>query len=356
MAIVSDSTTGQGSREGPLLEARKLVTVLFCDLEGSTQLGELLDIEHLRALLLEYFEAMAAVVDEWGGSVEKYIGDAILAVFGVPTAHEDDAARALRAGLEMHDRLAEINPSLKDRYGVELSMSIRVNTGEVLSSADADSVVGGDVFNVAARLEGVAESGTVVLSERTHHAIEGSFEFAFLGEFALKGKSESERVWRVLGPHFGVERPFETELVGRVAELGMLDALLEQAIGGGSPRLVIIVGETGIGKSRLVREFVSNSSGQVTTLLGRCLPDRDNQDQLASIVATSRAKVRDASETDIEWNTLKVRIIAARSATHARNALSVTFGSFTLNTEEKSPLPSPTIASVIITAHRFPSS
>ncbi len=272
MTIVSDSTTGQGSGEGPLLEARKLVTVLFCDLEGSTQLGELLDIEQLRALLLEYFGAMAAVVDEWGGSVEKYIGDAILAVFGVPTAHEDDAARALRAGLDMHDRLAEINPSLKDRYGVELSMSIGVNTGEVLSSADADSVVGGDVFNVAARLEGVAESGTVVLSERTHHAIEGSFEFAFLGEFALKGKSESERVWRVLKPHFGVERPFETELVGRVAELRMLDALLEQAIGGGSPRLVIIVGETGIGKSRLVREFVSNSSGQVTTLLGRCLP------------------------------------------------------------------------------------
>ncbi len=269
---MSDSSNRHGFQGDPPHEARKLVTVLFCDLEGSTQLGELLDIESLRALLLEYFDSMAAVVDEWGGSVEKYIGDAVLAVFGVPTTHEDDAVRALRAGLDMHDRLAEINPSLKDRYGIELSMRIGVNTGEVLAATDADAVVGGDLFNVAARLEGVAEPGTVVVTERTHHATESSFEFASLGKFALKGKSEPQAVWRVLARHLGVERPFETEMVGRVAELGMLDALMEQAIGGGRPRLVIIVGEAGVGKSRLVREFVSQESGQVRTLFGRCLP------------------------------------------------------------------------------------
>lgn len=268
---MGNTTSRHQSQADPPHEARKLVTVLFSDLEGSTQLGELLDIEPLRALLTEYFDAMAAVVDEWGGLVEKYIGDAVVAVFGVPTTHEDDAVRALRAGLEMQDRLAEINPTLKDRYGVELVMRIGVNTGEVLASTDTDAVLAGDVFNVAARLEGVAEPGTVVVGERTYHATESSFEFASLGELALRGKSEPQAVWQVAGRRLGIERSFETEMVGRTAELGMLDALMEQAISGGGPRLVTIVGDTGIGKSRLVREFVSQEAGRVRSLLGRCL-------------------------------------------------------------------------------------
>jgi class 3 adenylate cyclase/tetratricopeptide (TPR) repeat protein len=269
---MTDSGNRPGSQRETSHEDRKLVTVLFCDIEGSTELGEALDIESLRALLLEFFDAMAAVVDKWGGSVEKYIGDAIVAVFGVVIAHEDDGVRAIRAGLEMQDRLAEINPAFKDRYGIELAVRIGVNTGEVLASTAADALLGGDVFNVAARLEAVAEPGAVVVGERTHNVAQGSFEFESLGDFSLKGKSEPQTAWRALAPLLTVERSFETEMVGRAAELGMLDALMKQAIGGAMPRLVTIIGEAGIGKSRLIREFVSKGSAQMRTLIGRCLP------------------------------------------------------------------------------------
>jgi class 3 adenylate cyclase/tetratricopeptide (TPR) repeat protein len=269
---MSGSSDGHGSRQDTPHEARKLVTVLFSDLEGSTQLGEQLDTELLRALLTEYFEAMAAVVAEWGGTVEKYIGDAVLAVFGIPATREDDAVRAIRAGLEMQERLAEINPSLQERYGVQLTMRIGVNTGEVIASSGADALLAGDVLNVASRLEGVAEPGTVVVGERTHRATEDSFEFSSLGEVALKGKAKPLAVWRATTPRVGAERTVKTEMVGRSAELGMLDALMDQATGGAGPRLVVVVGEAGIGKSRLVQEFVSRQAGAVRTLLGRCLP------------------------------------------------------------------------------------
>ena len=269
---MSDSGNRRGPNRNLPYEDRKLVTVLFCDIEGSTELGELLDIESLRALLLEFFDAMAGVVDKWGGSVEKYIGDAVVAVFGVVLAHEDDDVRAIRAGLDMQDRLAEINPAFKDRYGVELAVRIGVNTGEVLASTGANAVLAGDVFNVAARLEAIAEPGAVVVGERTHNIAQSSFEFEPLGDFSLKGKSEPQTAWRALAPLLVVERNFETEMVGRAAELGMLDALMEQAIGGAMPRLVTILGEAGIGKSRLIREFVSKRSDQVRTLIGRCLP------------------------------------------------------------------------------------
>jgi len=253
-------------------EARKLVTVLFSDLEGSTQLGEQLDTELLRALLTEYFDAMAEVVAEWGGTVEKYIGDAVLAVFGIPDTHEDDAIRAVRAGLEMQERLAEINPSLVQRYSAELAMRIGINTGEVIASTGAEALLAGDVFNVASRLEGVAETGTVVVGERTHRATESSFEFGAMGEFALRGKSEPQAVWRVVSPRIEADRTFGTAMVGRAAELGMLDALMEQAIGGQTPRLVVVAGEAGIGKSRLVGEFVAAQEGSARALVSRCLP------------------------------------------------------------------------------------
>ena len=268
------STCGQRLIAEQAHEARKLVTVLFSDLEGSTQLGEQLDPEALRALLTEYFEAMSEVVREWGGSVEKFIGDAVVALFGIPTIHEDDANRALRAGLEMQVRLTEINPALKDRYGVDLVMRIGVNTGDVLASTDADAVLAGDVFNVAARLEGVAAPGTVVAGERTYRAAERLFEFEALGEFELKGKSEPQSVWRAIEPYLSA-RPagVEIEMVGRTAELGMLGALMDQAVSEGRPRLVVVVGEPGIGKSRLVSEFVSGDEGDLReALYGRCLP------------------------------------------------------------------------------------
>ena len=253
-------------------EDRRLVTVLFADLEDSTGLGEKLDIESLRALLTDYFEAMAEVVVGLGGTVQKYIGDAVVAVFGVSTAHEDDAARAARAATDMHRRLSELNPLLKERYDVELAMRVGINTGEVLTSRDAETVLAGDVFNVAARLEGHAEPGTTVAGERTRDAAQSWFEFEPLGEVDIRGKAEPQAVWKVGDPRGPEHRLLETVMVGREAELSMLMALMDQAISGGRPKLVVLLGEAGIGKSRLASEFLNGVSDSTRTLVGRCLP------------------------------------------------------------------------------------
>src|SRR5205085_5597899 len=151
-------------------EERKLVTVLFADVTGSTALGERLDPERLRSLLSAYFSAMSAVIESWGGTVEKFIGDAIMAAFGVPVVREDDAERALRAALDMMDRLEVLNRDFEQRHRVTLQIRIGVNTGEVIVPVGipmGQMIVAGDAVNVAARLEQVAEPGTILAGERT---------------------------------------------------------------------------------------------------------------------------------------------------------------------------------------------
>src|ERR671931_2155505 len=157
-------------------EERKLVTVLFADLTGSTALGEQLDPERLRTLLSEYFGAMASVIESQGGVVEKFIGDAVMAVFGIPAAHEDDAERALRAALAMQARLTELNAEIAERHGVQLAMRIGVNSGEVIAGTGGDQfLVTGDAVNVAARLQQTAKPRTVVAGERTYMAARRTF-------------------------------------------------------------------------------------------------------------------------------------------------------------------------------------
>src|SRR3989442_8806302 len=147
-------------------EERKVVTILFADVIGSTQLGEQLDPERLRALLGTYFAAMASIITSWGGSVEKYIGDAVMAVFGIPVIHEDDAERALRAALEMRERLNELNADFQRQHQVTLGVRIGVNTGEVIAPsgpAPDHGMVAGDAVNTAQRLEAAAEPGEILV-------------------------------------------------------------------------------------------------------------------------------------------------------------------------------------------------
>ena len=264
-------TTDSEGKQKPSSEDRKLVTVLFADLVDSTGLGETLDIEPLRALLTDYFGAMSDVVQALGGSVEKYIGDAVVAIFGVPTTHEDDAARAVRAAADMHRRVEEINPGLKERYGVELSMRVGINTGEVLTSDDT-TVLAGDVFNVAARLEGHAEPGSTVVGQRTRDAASSFFEFDSLGDIEIRGKAEPQEVWKAGEPLTSQRQSTDSTMVGREAELAMLGALMDQAISGGRPKLVVLLGEAGIGKTRLAGEFLSGVPHKARALVGRCLP------------------------------------------------------------------------------------
>jgi class 3 adenylate cyclase len=261
-------------------EERKLVTVLFADLTGSTTLGEQLDPERLRVLLAEYFAAMAAVIDAWGGTVEKFVGDAVMAVFGIPVMHEDDAERALRAALDMQARLDVMNPDLAGRHGVELAMRVGVNTGEVIAGAGGDQLmVTGDAVNVAARLQQTAEPGEVVAGERTQLVTRGAFAFAPLEEKALKGKSLPVAAWRLLD-EVQLARPrgvpgISARLVGRGTELTLLETLYRRAVAERRPALVTILGQAGIGKTRLTEEFVARAtagSEGAAVYRGRCLP------------------------------------------------------------------------------------
>ena len=261
-------------------EERKLVTVLFADLTGSTALGEQLDPERLRALLSEYFGAMATVIESWGGVIEKFIGDAVMAVFGIPTAHEDDAERALQAALAMQARLTELNAEIAERHGVQLAMRIGVNSGEVIAGTGGDQfLVTGDAVNVAARLQQTAKPRTVVAGERTYMAARRTFLLEPLEERELRGKSLPVRAWRVVGAH-EVERPrgapgVAAALVGRERELDVLQTLYRSSVEYGRPSLLTILGQAGIGKSRLIHEFVTAAStgAQPPAIFrGRCLP------------------------------------------------------------------------------------
>ena len=238
---------------------RKTVTVLFCDLTGSTELGESVDPEALRELLAHYFERMKAIVERHGGTVEKFIGDAVMAVFGVPTAHEDDALRAVRAAAEMRDAVVEL----------ELQARIGVNTGTVVIGTE-ERLATGDAVNVAARLEQAAEPGDVLLGEPTLELVREAVEAEPITPLELKGKAEpvpAQRLLRILG---APERSHETPFVGRERELALVREAWERALGERRCELVTIVGDAGVGKSRLVAEALARI--EATTVRGRCLP------------------------------------------------------------------------------------
>ena len=261
-------------------EERKLATILFADVIGSTGLGDQLDPERLRQMLQDYFAAMSTVIEGWSGTVEKYIGDAILAVFGVPVAREDDPVRALHAATEMLATIERLNEGFEARHGVRLAVRIGVNTGEILAPAGARSggqfLVSGDPVNVASRLQEAAEPGSVLVGERTWTSARGLFEFGDAQELEVKGKREPVLARR-LGRRTADEARgvrFQAPMVGRERELGTLLGLLDEAVEAGEPRLVVVSGAAGIGKSRLLREFIgaaTDSQPDLVVLRGRCI-------------------------------------------------------------------------------------
>jgi len=239
-------------------EQRKTVTVLFCDLAGSTALVETLDPERLRALLARYFEQMKAIVERHGGSVEKFIGDAVMAVFGVPLLHEDDALRALRAALEMQEALPELG--LEGRIGVM--------TGEVVTGTE-ERLATGDAVNVAARLEQAARPGEVLLGHPTFVLVREAVEVEPVEPLVLKGKAEPVPAYRLL--RVGeVERRHGAVFVGRARELALIEETWSRVQAEQRCELITVVGEAGIGKSRLASELLTSVEAGVVH--GRCLP------------------------------------------------------------------------------------
>ncbi|HEU4979174.1 MAG TPA: adenylate/guanylate cyclase domain-containing protein [Solirubrobacteraceae bacterium] len=258
-------------------EARKVVTILFTDIAGSTSLGETLDPEALRGVLSRYFAEMQSVVERHGGTVEKFIGDAVMALFGVPVRHEDDALRAVRAAVEMRARLAELNDAFEASPGVRLAIRTGLNTGEVLAAAPGatQSLVVGDTVNTAARLEQAAGAGEILMGEETRRLVHDAVRAEPAGSLDLKGKAAPVRAWRVLdvipdAP--GWSRRLDAPLVGRDAELAQLEDAFARAAGGSGCRVVTLLGPAGVGKSRLTAEFVARLGPRATVLQGRCLP------------------------------------------------------------------------------------
>jgi class 3 adenylate cyclase/tetratricopeptide (TPR) repeat protein len=253
-------------------EVRKTVTVLFSDIAGSTSLGERLDPESLREVMGRYFDVMRAAVERHGGTVEKFIGDAVMAVFGLPQTHEDDALRAVRAALDMRRGLDALNAELDRDYGVTIANRTGVNTGEVVTDEAAGNqrLATGDAVNVAARLEQAAPAMETLLGALTHALVRDAVETEPVAPLELKGKAERVPAHRLLGLA-PAPRISSAPLVGRDGPLALLREQVELARAAGGARLVTVLGEAGVGKSRLLREF-TGELGAATLIQGRCLP------------------------------------------------------------------------------------
>ena len=261
--------------EAPTQEVRKTVTVVFSDLKGSTTLGEQLDTEALREVLNVYFNEMRAVLERHGGTVEKYIGDAIMAVFGLPKLHEDDATRAVRAAFEMKQTLERVNEDLDRRWGVRLQNRTGVNTGVVVAGdvSTGQRLVTGDTVNTAARLEQAAPACEILIGDPTYRLVRDAVEVEPVEPLELKGKAERVPAYRLLSATLeeGVARRHDTPMVGRIKELEILMGALARAEDERRCHLVTVFGPAGVGKSRLLREFIARAGDRVVSLRGRCL-------------------------------------------------------------------------------------
>ncbi len=256
------------------------MTVLFVDVTGSTGLAERLDVEELREVMSAWFGAVRSVIEAQGGTVEKYIGDAVMAVFGVPVAHEDDPSRALRAALAVRDRLVELNDELAESHAIRIEVRTGINTGEAVATFNpgpGEGMVTGVAVNAAARLEQLAEPGQTLVAERTVRAAPG-FRFDDLGLLQLRGKEEHLHAFSLLGPEpDGASRGIpgvRAPLVGREQELDLLLSLQERVVAERRPQLVTIYGDPGVGKSRLVRELLERlalSPDPPRVYVGPCL-------------------------------------------------------------------------------------
>jgi class 3 adenylate cyclase len=318
-------------------EERRLVTLLFADLAGSTALGEQLDPEDVRAVQSDLVTLVEEEVERHGGIVEKFVGDAVLAVFGIPLAHENDAERALLAALAVRDRFPELAGRVLDRHGTDLGLRIGVNTGEVVAgraaAARGELMVSGDAVNVAARLQQHAVPGTVLVGARTRVAALRGIRFREAAPVAPKGRSEPVEVWEALEATSDPARRgldgLVAPLIGRDDELAILTAVASRAERERVPQLVTLYGPAGVGKSRLLAEFVDRL-GEARMLKGRCLPYGDGITYwpLAE-AAKGHAGIRDTDPPDDALAKLAAAVTAVLpgdEATHVVDALARTIG------------------------------
>jgi class 3 adenylate cyclase/tetratricopeptide (TPR) repeat protein len=261
----------------PQTEVRKTVTVLFIDVTGSTDLGERLDPEALRRVMGRFFDGVQAVVERHGGTVEKFIGDAVMAVFGVPVLHEDDALRALRAAADIRSELISLNKELERDFGVTIATRTGVNTGEIVAGdpSTGQRLATGDAVNTAARLEQAAQPGEILIGDQTHRLARVAVVAEPLEQpLVLKGKEHPVPAYRlieVLPDVEAIERHLDSPMVGRDDELELLEGAFRRSARERTGLLFTVLGSAGVGKSRLVQEFFGAVGDNGRVVRGRCL-------------------------------------------------------------------------------------
>ncbi len=274
-------------------DERRVATVLFADLVGFTRLSEGADPEHVKNLVDRCFEQLAADIVSYGGQVDKVIGDALVAIFGAPVAHEDDAERAVRAALRMQEHLDQ----LRTEATIDVQMRVGVNTGEVLVGAlraGGDYTAMGDVVNTASRLQSIAQPGQVVVGPATYAATARAIEYEPLGALSVKGREETVDAWHAIGavapPGFRRARPL-TPLVGRDDEMILLGASLTTTVTRRRTHFILMVGEAGVGKTRLAAELGRTAEEEhgARVLTGHCIPygESDAWYPIAAMIASA---------------------------------------------------------------------
>ena len=261
---------GQAASEQPTIPELRWVSVLFVDLVGFTTMSERMDAEDVRELLSGYFDVARRVITGYGGRIEKFIGDAVVAVWGAPIAHDDDAERSVRAALDVVESVAEYG---RQRQLAGLAARAGIVTGQVASwSAPGEGMVAGDRVNTASRIQSVADPGSVLVDEATRLASRAAVAFQPAGEHALQGKTDPLSLWRAVSASAAVGGSrridgLEGGLVGRTMELALLKDLFHACAESGRARLLTVTGIAGVGKSRLGQEFERYAEGRPANAL-----------------------------------------------------------------------------------------
>ncbi len=294
-------------------EERRQATVLFADLSGYTAAAERMDPEAVKALVDRTLRVLGDQIERFGGSIDKFIGDNVMGVFGAPVAHEDDPERAVRAGLGMQDAMEEANRQSREKYDVGFSLRVGINSGEVMAGAVGDRyTVMGDAVNVAARLQAAGRPDAVTVGESTYRSTREAVSYERLEPLTLKGKEEPVPAWEATGvlaePRRGAGRA-QTPLIGREEEASLLTSLVERVERESRPHLVTVIGQAGVGKSRLLRELMTNlteSEDPPTIRRGQCPPYGAGIAYWAlAEVLNDEFEIRDTDAPDTAWEKLR---------------------------------------------------
>src|SRR3954471_15323134 len=297
-------------------EERRQATVLFADLSGYTAAAERRDPEAVKALVDRPRRVLGEEIERFGGSIDKFIGDNVMGVFGAPVAHEDDPERAVRAGLAMQEAMGDANRQSREKYGVGFSLRVGINSGEVMAGAVGDRyTVMGDAVNVAARLQAAGRPESVTVGESTYRASREAVSYERLDPLILKGKEEPVPAWEATGvlaePRRSPGRA-QTPLIGREEEAGLLTSLVERVQREGRPHLVTVIGQAGVGKSRLLRELMTNlaeSDEPPTIRRGQCPPYGAGIAYWAlAEVLNDEFEIRDTDAPDAAWEKLRTGV------------------------------------------------